>query len=56
MISVSFLPLTFSSKTHIFTVEANFCNFLTLPPIILATAEPLQERKQKYSKKIMILL
>jgi hypothetical protein len=52
MMSVSFLPLTVSSKTHILTVEANFCSFLTLLPIIFATAEPLQKiswRRKKLS-------
>ena len=47
MMSVSFLPLTVSSKTHILTVEANFWSFLTLLPIIFATAEPLQKKRWK---------
>ena len=47
MMSVSFLPLTVSSKTHILTVEANFWSFLTLSPIIFATAEPLQKKQWK---------
>lgn len=50
MMSVSFLPLTVSSKTHIFTVEANFWSFLTLLPIIFATAEPLQKKPWKRTK------
>lgn len=51
MMSVNFLPLTVSSKTHILTVEANFCRFFTLFPMIFATADPLQgDRRGKKCK------
>lgn len=43
MMSVNFLPLMFSSNTHIFTVVANRCSDLALLPMILAMAEPLEE-------------
>lgn len=41
MISVSFLPPTSSSNTHMVTRESKCASLAVLPPTILAMAEPL---------------
>lgn len=51
-----FCQLPPSSQTHVLTVEANFCWFLTLVPIIFAMAEPQFPEPRMHTFKVEVAM